>query len=58
MYQHEQTATYHKETLRKEINQQLSTSTFPPSNKILDSPPIKLSNSNSFILDGIEAGVL
>ena len=57
-YKHEQTPTYHKETLKNEINQQLSTSASPLVNKILESPRIKLSNSDTFILDGIETGVL
>ena len=41
-----------------EINQQLSTSASPLVNKILESSRIKLSNSNTLILDGIETGVL
>ena len=57
-YKPEQTPTYHKDTLKKEINQQLSTSTSPLVNKTLESPRIKLSNSNTLILDGIETGVL
>ena len=57
-HKHEQTPTYHKDTLRKEINQQLSTSAFPLVNKILKYPRIRLSNSNTLILDGIETGVL
>ena len=54
----EQSPTYHKDTLKKEINQQLSTSASPLVNKTLESPRIKLSNSNSLMLDGIETGVL
>ena len=57
-YKPEQTPTYHKDTLKKEINQQLSTSASPLVNKILESPRIKLSNFNTLILDGIETGVL
>ena len=57
-YKSEQTPTYHKDTLRKEINQQFSTSASPLLNKILDSSCIKLSNFNTLILDGIETGVL
>ena len=57
-YKPEQTPTYHKDTLKKEINQQLSASASPLVNKILESPRIKLSNSNTLDLDGIEAGVL
>ena len=57
-YKPDQTPTYHKRRLKKETNQQLSTSASPPVNKILASPRIKLSNSNTFILDGIKTGVL
>ena len=57
-YKPEQAPTYHKDTLKKEMNQQLSTSASPLVNKILESPRIKLSNSNILILDGIETGVL
>ena len=57
-YKPEQTPTYHKDTLKKEINQQHSTSASPPVNKLLESPLIKLSNSNALILDGIETGVM
>ena len=55
-YKPEQTPTYHKDTLKKESNQQLSTSASPLVNKIIESPRIKLSNSNTLILDGIETG--
>ena len=57
-YKPEQTPTYHKGTLKKENIQQLSTSASPLVNNILESPRIKLSNSNTLILDGIETGVL
>ena len=57
-YKPEQTPTYHKSTLKKEINQQLSTSVCPLEDKILESHRMKLSTSNTFILDGIEIGVL
>ena len=57
-YKPEQTPTYHKDTLKKEINQQLSTSASPLVNKVSESPRIKISNSNNLILDGIETGVL
>ena len=56
-YKPEKTPTYHKGTLKKEINQQLFTSA-SPLNKILESPRIKLSSSNTLILDGIETGLL
>ena len=57
-YKSEQIPTFHKDTLKKEINQQLSTSASPLVNKILESPRIRLSNSNTLILDGIETSVL
>ena len=57
-YKPEETPTYHKDTLRKEINLQLSTSASPLVNKLLVSPRIKLSESNILIPDGIETGVL
>ena len=57
-YKPEQTPTYHKDTLKKEINQQLSTRASPLVDKNLETPRIKLSNSNTLILDGIETGVL
>ena len=37
----QQTTTYHKDTLEKEITQQLRTSASPLVNNILDSPRIK-----------------
>ena len=57
-YKHEHTPTYHKDTFKEEFNQQLSTSASPLKNKILESPRIKLSNSNTLILNEIEIGVL
>ena len=53
----DQTPTYQKDKLKKEINQHLSTSASPLVNKILESPRIKLSNSNTLILEGIDTGV-
>ena len=57
-YKLQQTPTYHKDTLKKEINRQLSTSAFPLVDKTLESPRIKLSISNTLILNGKETGVL
>ena len=54
----EQTSTYLKGTLKTEINQQLPTSASPLVNKLLESRRIKLSKSNTLILNGIETGVL
>ena len=56
-YKSDQIPTYHKGTLKKEINQQPSTCASPPVNNFLKSPRIKLSKSNTLNLDGIEAGV-
>ena len=50
----EQTATYHKITLKKEINQPLGTSASPIVDKILECPRTKLSKCNTLILDGTE----
>ena len=49
---------YHKHTLKKEINQQLSTSALPLVDKISETPRIKLSNSKTLTLNGTETGVL
>ena len=57
-YKPEQNPTYQKNTIKKEINQHLTTSATPPLNKVLESPHIKLWNSNTLILDGTESGVL
>ena len=58
-YKPDQTPKHHKGTLKKDIiNQQLSTSASPLVNKILESPRIKLSNSNTLILDRTETGLL
>ena len=54
----EETPTYHKDTLKKENNQQPSTSASPLVNKILEFPRIKFSNANTLILDGKETGLL
>ena len=57
-YKPEQTPTYHKDTLKKEFNQQFSTSASSLVSKILQTPSTKLSNSNTLILDGIDNGEL
>ena len=57
-YKSEKTPTYHIDTLKTEINQQFSTSASPLVNRILESPRIKLSNSNALIPDGIQTGKL
>ena len=57
-YKPEQTPTYPKDTIKKEINQHLTTSATPLLNKVLESPRINLSFFNTMILDGIETGVV
>ena len=57
-YKPEQNPTYQKDTLEKEIHQHLTTSASPLMSKILESSCNKLSNSNTSILDGKEAGVM
>ena len=54
----EQNPTYQKDTIKKGINQHLTTSTTSVLNKVLESPRIKLSNSNTMNPDGIGTGVL
>ena len=57
-YKPDQTTTYHKDTLKNEINQQLSTSASPLVNETLESPRIKTSDSKILLLDGIETDVM
>ena len=49
---------YHKDTLKREFNKQLSASAFPLISIFLESPRTKFSGSNSLVLGGIETGVL
>ena len=57
-YKPEQKTMYQRDTIKKEINQHLTTSATLLLNKVLESIRIKLSNSNTLILHGIETGVL
>ena len=57
-YKSDQTSTYHRDTLKKENNQQLSTSAYRLLNKTLESPRVKLSNSNTLIVHGIQTRVV
>ena len=54
----EKNPPYQKGTIEKETNQHLTTSVTPLLNKVVESPRIRLSTSNTLILDGIETGVL
>ena len=56
-YQPSQNPTYQIDSLKKEINRKLFSKADSLVDKILSSPRIKLSNSQSLILDGVETGI-
>ena len=56
-YQHSQNPTYHIDSLKKETNKKLFSKTDPLVDKILSCPRIKLSNSQTLILDGEGIGI-
>ena len=56
-YQPSENPTYHIDALKKEINKKLFSKADSLMNKILSCPRIKLSNSQTLILDGLETGV-
>ena len=53
-YQSSQNPTYQYDSLKKEINKKLFSKADSLVDKILSSPRIKLSNSETLILDGVE----
>ena len=55
-YQLLQDPTYQVDSLKKEINRKLFSKTDSLVDKILSCPRIKLSNSQTLILDGVETG--
>ena len=55
-YQLSQNPTYQIDSLKKEINKKLSPKADSLVDKILSSPRIKLSNSQTLILDGVKTG--
>ena len=55
-YQPSQNPTYQIDSLEKEINKKLFSKADSLVDKILSSPRIKLSNSQTLILDGVETG--
>ena len=57
-YQPSQNPTYQIDSLKKEINKKLFSKADSSVDKILSCPRIKLSNSQTLILDGIETGIL
>ena len=56
-YQPSQNPTYQIDSLKKEINKKLFFKADSLVDKILSSPRIKLSNSQTLILDGVETGI-
>ena len=56
-YQPSQNPTYQIDSLRKEINKKLFSKADSLVDKILSSPRIKLSNSQTLILDDVETGI-
>ena len=56
-YQPSQNPTYQIDSLKKEINKKLFTKADPLVDKILSCPRIKLSNSQTLNLDGVETGI-
>ena len=57
-YKAEQPPMYQIDSLKKEINKKLFSKTDPLIVKILSCSPIKLSNSQTIVLDGVNTGVL
>ena len=55
-YQPSQNPTYQFDSLKKEINKKLFSKAYSLADKILSCPRIKLSNSQTLILDGLETG--
>ena len=55
-YQLSQDPTYHSDSLKKEINKKLFSKADSLVDRILSCPRIKLSNSQTLILDGVETG--
>ena len=56
-YKPSQNTTYQVDSLKKEINKKLFSEAYSPVNKNLYSRRIKLSTSETLILDGVENGI-
>ena len=56
-YQPSQNPTYQIDSIKKEINKKLFSKADSSEDKILSCPCIKLSKSQTFILDGVETGI-
>ena len=57
-YQPQQTPSSHIDTLKKDINKKLLAKADSLIDKLLISPLIKLSQSNTIVRDGVDTGVL
>ena len=57
-YKAEQPPTFQLDSLKKEINKELFSKADPLRDKILSCSRIKLSNSQTIVLDGVDTGVL
>ena len=57
-YKVEQPPTYQIDSLKRDINKKLFGKAYPLKNKILSPSRIKLSNSQTKILDGVDTGML
>ena len=57
-YQPQQTSSSHIDTLKKDVNKKLFTKADSLIDKLLISPRIKLSQSDTIVLDGVDSGVL
>ena len=57
-YKTEQPPTYQIESLKRDLNKKLFGKADTPIDKILSCPRIKLSNSQTIVLDGVDTGVL
>ena len=56
-YQPLQNLTYQTDSLKKEINKKKISKADTLVDKIMSSPRIKLSNSQTLVLDGVETGI-
>ena len=56
-YQPSQNPTYQVDSLKKEINKKLFSKADSLVDKILSGPHMKLSNSQTLLLDGVETGI-
>ena len=55
-YQPSQNPTYQIDSVKKEINKKLFSKAYILVDKVLSCPRVKLSNSQTLIMDGVETG--